>query len=471
MAGALYPYQEIGDAFLSRRETALLADDMGLGKSAQVVAACDRIGAKRVAVICPASVRVPWAREFASRQRIGRPIAVLDGKQSLAGPGVSIASYGLADRLCFKDHPGPLRYDVLVLDEAHLLKNRDAARSEVVLGIPKARDWLAADDTDVPRDGLASVSSRTWLLTGTPILNNPGELYPLLERFYPAALVREGGKRLSKTAFIRRYCRVKQVGIGRFVVVGGKRLDELARYLQPWMLRRLTSDVQRELPPLRVEQLVVEAGAAARELMELESGVEGAALRAALASFEAGNLSALDDLAVHVTTLRRLIGLAKVGPVAALVAEEQTIRPHKVILFAWHREVAQGLAKALARFGTVTLTGDTPAADRQKAIDAFQHDKAVNVFVGQIRAAGVGTTLTAAAEEIIVEPSWVPADNAQAVKRAHRIGQAEPVRARFVSLAGSIDERVSAVLVRKAAMAAEALGDARPELTLADLLS
>lgn len=465
------PYQVIGAQFLAARSVAWLADDMGLGKSRQAIDAADLVRARNVAVVCPSSVRRTWATEFLRYQQVHRSVHIMDGRESVPRFGVSIASYDIADRLGAGVR---IRFDVMILDEAHYLKNRTSRRSEAIMGISNPADWATA--APVERHGVASLADHVWLLTGTPMLRDPTDLYGILDRFFPDVLIRRTlddpeGHKLDRFRFKRRYCRLRQTGVGRYVVIGGQRLPELAGMLRPIMLRRLTEDVAGDLPAIRFEHVVVEAKGAHRALDAVDLGPEGETLRKALAKFDAGDLTALDRISAHVATLRRLIGAAKVGPVAELLTDELEEAPRKIIVMAWHTEVLDGLHEALRSYGVVRVDGSTTPKKRWDAVDRFQKDAKVLVFLGQIRAAGEGLTLTAACEQVMVESSWIPAHDAQAVKRAHRLGQTRPVRVRYVSLAGSIDERVAAVSARRLADSRELFGAPGRELTLEELLS
>ena len=131
----------------------------------------------------------------------------------------------------------------------------------------------------------------------------------------------------------------------------------------------------------------------------------------------------------------------------------------KLILFAWHREVMKQLQEGLAKHGVVRLDGSTGMAARQLAVDTFQSNPDCRIFLGQIKAAGIGITLTAASHVVFAESSWTPADNEQCVDRAHRIGQASAVLAQFLVVADSIDERVLGAAIKKYRMIHNALDE------------
>jgi SNF2 family DNA or RNA helicase len=220
-------------------------------------------------------------------------------------------------------------------------------------------------------------------------------------------------------------------------------------------LRRRPEDVLDDFPGVRTATTPIEADAGAlleddlalRPLREaLESGDEATILAAiARASGDA------------VAALRRRTGLAKLPGALELLREELEADPaHKVVVFAHHKAVVRGLATRLAKFGAVVLEGVTPPEERQRAIDRFASDPACRAFVANLVAGGTGISLVAAAHVVLVEPSWVPSENSQAIARCRRIGQARAsVLARFLTIPGSLDEGISAVLARKATMLAE----------------
>jgi SNF2 family DNA or RNA helicase len=152
-----------------------------------------------------------------------------------------------------------------------------------------------------------------------------------------------------------------------------------------------------------------------------------------------------------LSRLRRITGAVKARALGEVLSRELAESTEKLVVMAWHTEVLDTLHDALARHGVARLDGGTRPDERQEAIDAFQTDPDTRVFLGQIIAAGAGITLTAAAEIVFAELSWSPRDNAQAARRIRRIGQNRPTRARYPSLAGTIDEAVVRTLRRKSA--------------------
>lgn len=437
-----FPYQLIGAGFLKAHPQALLADEMGLGKSCQAVLGCDLVGAKKILVICPGVARINWSREFARFSPFDHVCqVVLTGKDSVqaTGPIVTIISFDLV-----APHAATLartNWDVLIIDEAHYLKERSTKRTKLIYGA----------------SGVAKSSARVWRLTGTPAPNDFSELYTHLKS---AGIVTE-----SFWDFTFRYCTGFNAGFG-FKITGSKNVDELRALLDRFMLRRKKKDVMTELPPLTFQEVVVDKsnvdldpyfidqtrGKTATDFFN-DLKVADQTLRQALKAV--ANSGAKVDVLTALSggsmiTLRRFIGLAKLPKIMEILAEElATTAVDKIVLFAVHKDVIENARVALQKFGPVTLYGGTPQAKRQANIDRFQTDPKCRVFIGNVEAAGTAITLTKAHEVAFLEMDWTPARNAQAAMRCHRIGQENPVRVRAFSLAGSVDEEVMKTLLRK----------------------
>jgi SWI/SNF-related matrix-associated actin-dependent regulator 1 of chromatin subfamily A len=404
---ALHPYQIVGSRFLAERTAALLADDPGIGKSAQAIRACDDLLATKVLVVCPASVVENWRREFA--------------KFSVLGTVPLVRSYEAVTRGAIQSP-----YDALILDEAHYLKTKDAKRTKAIYG--EKCDGAG---------GLIEKADHVFLLTGTPAPNNPSELWTHLRALAPEMILTKAGKPQSFWQFVNAYCTTRDNGFG-IQITGGKRHEVLKEKLQPFMLRRLKSEVLTDLPPITWGELFVEGR------VEGESGAQAALVRSTLLT---KGVDGLREIAPHVATLRRLTGLAKVAPVVEWVWEWLESTDRKIILFGVHREVLGAVVEQLKAFHPAVITGDT--TNRQAEVDRFQTDPQCRVFVGQVVAAGVGITLTAASDVLFLESSWTPSDNSQAAMRAHRLGQVNPVLIRFAVLSGSVDEQIAAAVARK----------------------
>ena len=444
----LFPYQKEGAQWLTTKRFALLADEPGLGKSAQAIVAADRIGAQRIVVLCPASVRINWTREFAKWSKLNRSLrAVLgagkdvDIARGLNG-SVTVCSYDLTLRTSSSIH-FPDSIDTLILDESHYLKSIDAKRAHAVLAT----------------GGLVHRAARTWALSGTPAPNHSGELYPLLRTF--------GATPFKYDGFVDRYCTTRHTPFGP-QITGSKNFAELRAILAPIMLRRKKVDVMSQLPAIFYSDLVVEPAVVDEEmffpdyyltkqveLLHDKLRQERTAVEAVLNTTGTGRdgLRIMEGMAKSVSTLRRYIGLQKTPAVIDIIKGELESNAYdKLVIFAIHRDVIESLRVGLSKFKPVTLYGGTPADKRQQNIDKFVKDKRCKVFIGNIQAAGTGIDKlqTVCHNAVFLETEWVPGLNAQAVMRLHRIGaMGMPVNVRIVSVADSLDEQIARVLRRK----------------------
>lgn len=426
---SLFPYQIEGAKFLAANKYAFLADGMGLGKTVQAIEACNLIGATRVVVISPAVARINWQREF---------------ELWSTNPDVKalVFSYDkVAVSKSVQDQIKAFAPQVMILDEAHYLKTRTTKRTKAIYG-PHCQG-----------KGVAESAERVWLLSGTPCPNNAGELWPHFRALWPK-MITLGDKPLNYMEFIQRYCVLAESLYG-VKIVANKNAPELKEKLRMVMKRRRAEDVLKDLPPISWHMVPVEPDSVMDDITELEQDVAVEALKEALTAD-----GVIEGASVALASLRRATGLAKARLASRMIAEELKDNAYeKVVVFVQHLDVGKTLIEELAEFGVVSITGQTTEGKRQNAIDSFQKDKNVRVFVGQLQACATAITLHAANQVVFVEQSWTPSDNAQAAKRCHRIGQNRPVFVRMLGLAKSIDEAVAKVLARKSQSISELLED------------
>jgi len=445
-----YPYQKDGAAWLSQQSQALLADEMGLGKSAQVILACDMIGANDIAIVSPAAVRINWDREFTRFSPFDRPSKVILTAKDRPGPGVNIISYDLlATNEKMREAFKARRWDVLVIDEAHYAKERSTKRTKALYGHAK-------------HPGLMHSAERCWRLTATPAPNNASELYTHLKSM--------GIENRPYWDFVFDFCAGFDAEYG-FKITGHKNTEKLKAMMAPKMLRRKKDQVLKNLPPIIFHNVTVERSqvdidpyfyenfraigipAFLADLKRIDENLKNSLRDVFNHGYPVSNndaLKVIEGAAGSVSTLRRYIGLAKVKACLDIIEEDMTSGAvDKIVIFAVHAQVIEAARKRFRKYGVVTLYGGTPAIKRQANIDRFQNDPDCRVFVGQVVAAGTGITLTAAHEVAFIESSWVPAENAQAAMRCHRIGQTEKVRVRTFTCAGSVDEEVMRVVSQK----------------------
>lgn len=438
------PFQRAGIAYALTRSNCLIADEMGLGKTVQAIGVANASAARRVLVICPAFLRLNWRNEWRRWDVQGLTVAIAESGKALPPADVVIASYEAATKMASAIRQ--VQWDLLIVDECHYVKNPDAQRTKAVLGDKK---------TKLP----PIPAKRRLFLTGTPIVNRPIELWPLVEALDP------NGLGASFWAFAKRYCDARHDGWGwRFD--GASNLEELQQRLRSTvMVRRQKKDVLTELPP-KIRQVVLleakgmevqralreEAQAwqrhedlltALRVQAELAKAIGDQEYEEAIARLRNAAKVAFEDLSLA----RHALALAKVPAVVEHVQEVLDAKA-KVVVFAWHQDVAEAIARAFAP-ASVLAHGGLSDQVRQAAVQRFQSDPATRVFVGTIRGAGVGITLTASDHVVFAELWWVPGDISQAEDRCHRIGQVNPVLVQHLVVDGSLDARMAHVIVAK----------------------
>jgi len=437
----LEDYQLEGAQFLAERKDAFLADEPGVGKSAQAIHACDRVGARNILVLVPASVRVNWLREFEKFSPFDRPgRAIMDGKARPAN-GVTVCSYDLLRDKPLLKSLAARQWDVLILDEAHGLKERTAGRTRIVYG--RKADGVKC---------LAERAAFRWRLSGTPAPNHVDELWTHLH----AAGVYSG----NYHQFVTDFCTGFTSDYG-FRITGTKNAETLKQLLAGFMLRRKKDDVIPTLPPIEFEHREVEPSLVDTEVYFPETLIAGneylfADLKAqneALAGVRGRGDDVLDhlrELATSTGTLRKYIGLSKVPGYLDVVRPELKARKFdKVLIGAWHVDVLQWLHRELKEYGAVMLFGGTPAEKRQHILDKFRTNRACRVLLCQVKV-GIGFNATPAYRVDILEPSWVPAENKQFIDRVHRKGQDGAVTARFFGCNKSVDADITRALANKA---------------------
>jgi len=437
-----HPYQEIGRDFLVAHRFALLADEQGLGKTGQAILAAKKLRAKEIWVICRAVATINWQREFDlwwPEHHTGKNKVI-----------IRIHSFEQMDKI-----PLDAKADILIGDEGHFLKNPHAIRTQEFFG----------------KNGLVRRSARCWILTGSPMPNHPGELWPMLYTF--------GVTKLDYDSWINRYCTSYQPHPHRTQITGAKNnlLPELAKIIKPIMLRRKASE-HLNLPPLVFSKLIVEPPKSidlglyssfvkyvfptdeTKELARLIEQQTNTTRTVIDGKLTFKGLQALQMLAKSITTLRMYNSIAKLEPIIELVRDELSSNAYdKIVIFGIYRDTIATLQRELADFNPVTVYGGTPKEKAQRHIDSFQQNAKTRILLGNIISAGTSITLTAANQVLFVDQEWSPEHNVQAAKRAHRIGQKKPVFVRFACLPGSIDEHVNEMLLEKSTAIAKLLCD------------
>ncbi|MDE1906745.1 MAG: DEAD/DEAH box helicase [Rhodospirillales bacterium] len=442
MAEKLYPYQEYGAKFLAERETALLADAPGVGKTAQFIVAADQIQAVKILVLTPGVARENWRREFLKFSKYKRSVGIIESsKKGVPDTEVLIASYSIIRSRPILEKLLSMKFDLLGCDEAHFLKSTKAVVTQCVYGKKFDRS-----------KGLSSVSKRVWLLTGSPIPNNLSEMFSHSRALFPEVCTG-----LERFGMWKDYFCVTDSFGGR--VIANKNINEFIRRIKPYTLRRRLEDVLPDLPPIRITQVVVVPEKLPPKTdmdREAEAIIQGAIAQQVMKTGSIENLSE-DDLkaiekvaGMHIATNRKWCGIAKAHAVAEIVNNDFESGLDKIVIFAQHREVFEILLKEIP--GSAAIHGGVKQDERNKLIDRFQGlypDEPLHKLILHTNIASTALTLTASNNVLYAEQDWVPTTILQAAKRCHRFGQTRPVLGRIISLRDSIDEVIGYTLARK----------------------
>lgn len=420
----LYNFQLDGVKFLeSKGGNGLIGDEMGLGKTIQALGWLKLHPEKRpVVIVVPSSLKINWQRETQKWIGAESHVEILGGTKPYQPTGkILIINYDILSYWVPKLIE--IGVKVLVADECHYTKNQKAKRTKAVRELAKA----------VPH---------TIFLSGTPITNRPVEFFTVLNMLEP----REFN---SWFRFTQRYCAAKNNGFG-WDVSGASNTQELHERLNgKLMLRRTKAEVLKDLPSKRRHVVPIpinnpkEYTFAENDLInwikEKFDGQEG------------------KDRASSATTteaLARFNYLKQLSAEGALEGDIQWIKDcldsnGKLVIFAVHHKTIDKLAEELKGYNPVVVDGRTSMDNRQKAVDRFQTDSSCRLLIGNIKAAGVGLTLTAASNVVFVELGWTPGEMDQAEDRIHRIGQENECTAWYLVAAETIMEEIAELLDSK----------------------
>jgi hypothetical protein len=454
---------ELIGAAADGHRTFLLADEPGLGKTAQSLLAADAAHAFPLLVIVPNVVKTNWARE-AERWVPNHSATVIhgDGDDLDGFADIVIVNYEILDR-----HVGWLStfgFKGMVVDEAHFIKNKDSQRSRFVLQIA---------------DKIRARTSHPLLmaLTGTPLINSVEDFRTIWQYL---------GWIDDKKPRAELMNKLEEIGL---TPADQGFFGEARRaVIDMGIVRRRKVDVAADIPARRIADIPVELDDevgrsirdAERELtaklvrryhQALENrtgqapviGIDHKLVRQ-VARWELEDQDA-SPTGENVFSMVRRIGRAK-AQLAADYAAQLASNVGKVVFFAKHLDVMDQAEEVFARRGlrTTTVRGDQTAAQRTAEIDAFVNDPDVAVIVCSLTAAGVGLNLQVASNVVLAELSWTSAEQTQAIDRVHRIGQAEPVTAWRIIAAQTIDTKIADLIDSKASLAARALDGSDDEI-------
>ncbi len=403
-----YPYQVQGIAFLMPRHAALLADEMGLGKTAQVIIALRLLfhaGAiQRALVVCPKPLVVNWTRELrlwaedVPFEVVGGDTRAREATWFASRCPLKLVNYELMTRDADFVHDERVRFDVVVLDEAQRIKNRESKTSQVARGIRR---------------------DRSWAMTGTPIENRTDDLVNIFAFVDPDRIPPETPPRL------------------------------LPQYTSDSILRRVKEEVVRDMPPKVIQDVFLELTPGQKEAYDLAEKDGVVHLN------DLGETVTVQHVFELVMRLKQICNFdprtgqsAKLEQLVADMAEVAE-SGRKAIVFSQWVEPLEVIARALEPFGPLLYHGKVPPRDRQPILDRFKSDPTRHVILMSYGTGSVGLNLQFTNYVFLFDRWWNPAVEDQAVNRAHRLGQKAQVYVkRFISQ-GTIEERIAEVLERK----------------------
>lgn len=428
------PFQKAGIEFMLVRPSALCADDMGLGKTIETIGVLNADPTlQSILIVTKAVLKLNWYRELRKWRTRKMSVGVCWGEHlNLPNTNVVVINYDLLDRHATAGLRNR-KWDCIVLDEGHYLKNPKKKRTRAVFGFTDKKRNFTLEPLQ---------ARRKIILTGTPAENYPKELYPLLHWLDPVAWP-------SWFQYARRYCDPFHNGFG-WVYKGASNLPELRNRLRSTlMIRREFDEVFPELPPVRYQiiEMPVSDGATkklvSRELSSYNQLVESGA--SPEVAFK------------EISKVRHELGLVKRPLIQSYLEELREESSRKFIVFAHHQDVLDSLYQAFP--DSVLVRGGLSDVSRQVSVDKFQNDTRCRVFFGSIRAASEGLNLFAGSHVIFGEFDWTPGRMVQAVGRAHRMGQTDRVLVTYLVLQGSLDLKLVETFVEKHSTLREVYGD------------
>lgn len=434
---AYLPYQKAGIEYALNRNHSIIGDEPGLGKTIQAIGLANIMDARKILIVCPASIRLNWQREIQDWSTLYRMKiqTVLPGSRGIEPSShYTVISY---DLLRNKDIHAALRaieWDLGIFDEGHYLKTPDAQRTRAIFGggmRPKPKEYNFFEN------GLNKNINRMVAMTGTPLPNRPREAYTLAR-----GLNWESIDYQSQDAFYSRFNPPKF--IGQTEEIKG-RLPELnARLRCNLMVRRHKKDVLPQLPDKRYEMTYIEPNGAIRDVLARESLID-------FDPYELFNSDFTMD-GTPISTLRREMGEAMVPRIVEYIRYMMDVVEHpKLIVYTHHRVVAAELMSLLEKYRPVIHQGGMSTQAKEKAKAEFITNAGTRLFIGQLDTMeGVDGLQHICSDVVFAEPAWTPGRNEQCVDRAHRIGQHDNVVAHFLLVEGSFNEKVLNVVLDKA---------------------
>ena len=431
--------------------------EQGLGKSRAVITVTDAMKFRMVLVICPAIARISWPIQVGEWGSPGDRHYIVDGvraarklrqQRSNGVLYVIVSSDGCRnDEVRHWLHQAP--FDFAVIDEAQYLRNPEAKRTTALYHRGTGAIMRIPD---------------IMLMTGTPIVSWPLDMWTHLKRFAPHRILNAWGQVMSFEEFkhefhVLKWRRLPHAREPSLRIINSKSERDLQIRLDGFMHRRLKEEVLPDLPPFHVQRWPIACTVHEREGMldalnrEMPPDIVRMLREARTGEDMALVVDAINKDIGSTSKLIRILGMAKASAVGRMLAEELSENHYKIGILALNHDVMNMIYARLQAFNPVLITGRTKGAQDAISVRRFQTDPSCRVVVGQIQAIGTAIELTAASRLIGLQLLWLPGENGQAFARFHRIGQRDAVTCRVPYFPGTIDEAQMSVLIRRTSAA------------------
>jgi SWI/SNF-related matrix-associated actin-dependent regulator of chromatin subfamily A-like protein 1 len=430
----LWPFQKATLDYLLERGGGIDGDAPGCGKTPTAIAFCNEVESCRVLVITTARTRIQWGEKInrwstIPNVKISVMLNVKDGIHPTAH--YQVISYDAARNPNIIRAIAKSRWDVMICDEAHKMKNVAAITSRAILG--NSRGEYQHGDEKIPAIG--SYAKHKLALTGTPLMNRPSEAYNLF-RYFDHESIDYMGEQAFKDKY-NKQADLKTLTGKRFKLESTSLELELQNRLRVnIMARHEKRDVMPWLKVPKYGLVHVEESGTVKTALDAE-GMLGISIEEIQTTKDIQTLG-------HIAQVRRLMGIAMAPQIAEYAADFLEGSEEKLVILAWHLEVLDVFQKELAKFGVVRIDGKINARNAQKAVDDFRKNANIRVFIGNIQSAGTGTDglQEVCTRVYLAEPDWVPSQNEQAVARLDRGGQEGQVTAEIFVAPGSVSEKI-----------------------------
>ena len=398
----LRPFQKVSIKYLSMIKRGILSDEMGTGKTSQIISLFLYTKCKKCLIVCPNSLRLNWKKEI--EKFTNKTVNIIEEKTLNIVCDFNIINY---EKLCkdkFAEYLVNLKQDMIVFDESHNLKNEKSNKAKISLLLAKETEYV-------------------YLLSGTPIVNKPKELINQLKIINCFDIFGDWW------SYATRYCGLERTRFG-FKYDGAFNTIELNDILKSTcMIRRFKKDVLKDLPPKQYSYIPLDfENNKYKKLYDMYLS----ALKGKYNEEKNRQTFTLSE----TSTLRQLVVKAKLESFMEWV-ENFLESEEKLVIFGWHLEAIEEICK---RFNCNKITGEVSIEDRQKYIEDFQNNPETKLIVCNIKAAGVGLTLTSSSNLAFIEFAWTPGDMEQAEDRIHRLGQVNQSNIYYFYIPDTIDD-------------------------------